>query len=79
MTDDAPLLRLERVLDAPPERIFAAWTDPALLRRRFAAEPDWTTPEATTDVRVGGGYRPTTEPLRPTTRPQAIRDSRTPR
>jgi uncharacterized protein YndB with AHSA1/START domain len=57
MTDEPPFLRLERVLDASPERVFAAWTDPAVLRRWFAAEPDWTTPEATTDVRVGGGYR----------------------
>ena len=57
MSDDQAVLRLERLLDAPPERIFAAWTDPALLRRWWAAEPDWTTPEATTDVRVGGRYR----------------------
>ena len=57
MTDDPLVLRLERLLDAPPERIFAAWTDPGLLRRWWAAEPDWTSPEATTDVRVGGRYR----------------------
>jgi uncharacterized protein YndB with AHSA1/START domain len=31
MTDDPRVLRLERVFDAPPERIFAAWTDPALV------------------------------------------------
>jgi uncharacterized protein YndB with AHSA1/START domain len=48
---------LERVLGARPERIFAAWTDPELLRRWWAAQADWTTPEATTDVRVGGRYR----------------------
>jgi uncharacterized protein YndB with AHSA1/START domain len=57
MTGDPAVLRLERLLDAPPERIFAAWTDPALLRRWWAAELDWTTPEAVTDVRVGGAYR----------------------
>ena len=55
MSDD--VLRLERLLDAPPERIFAAWTDPEILRRWWAAMPDWTTPEATTDVRPGGAYR----------------------
>jgi uncharacterized protein YndB with AHSA1/START domain len=54
---DEQVLRLERVLDAPPERIFAAWTDPGLLRRWWAAQPDWTTPEVVTDVRVGGRYR----------------------
>jgi uncharacterized protein YndB with AHSA1/START domain len=57
MTGDADVLRVERLLDAPPERVFAAWTDPAVLRRWWAAEPGWTTPEATTDVRVGGRYR----------------------
>ena len=29
----------------------------ALLRRWWAAEPGWTTPEAAADVRVGGAYR----------------------
>jgi uncharacterized protein YndB with AHSA1/START domain len=57
MIDEPQILRLERLLDAPPERVFAAWTDPELLRRWWAAEPDWTTPEASTDVRVGGQYR----------------------
>ena len=57
MSDDPRVLRLERLLAAPPERIFAAWTDPALLRRWWAAAQGWTTPEATVDVRVGGAYR----------------------
>jgi uncharacterized protein YndB with AHSA1/START domain len=57
VTTDALVLRVERVLDAPPERIYAAWTDPAVLRRWWAAQPDWTTADATTDVRVGGRYR----------------------
>ncbi|HEY6399332.1 MAG TPA: SRPBCC domain-containing protein [Solirubrobacteraceae bacterium] len=57
MTGGPAVLHLERLLDAPPERIFAAWTDPALLRRWWAAEPDWTGSEAATDVRVGGRYR----------------------
>jgi uncharacterized protein YndB with AHSA1/START domain len=57
VNDDPTVLRLERVFDAPPERVYAAWTEPALLRRWWAAEPGWTTPEATTDLRVGGAYR----------------------
>jgi uncharacterized protein YndB with AHSA1/START domain len=57
VNDDPTVLRLQRVFDAPPERVYAAWTDPALLHRWWAAEPGWTTPEATTDVRVGGAYR----------------------
>jgi len=57
VTENPRVLHLERLLDAPPERVFAAWTDPALLRRWWAAEPGWTTPEATVDLRPGGAYR----------------------
>jgi uncharacterized protein YndB with AHSA1/START domain len=56
MTSDPRVLRLERVLDGPPERIFAAWTDPAVLRRWWAAERDWECADASADVRVGGRY-----------------------
>jgi uncharacterized protein YndB with AHSA1/START domain len=57
VTTESLVLRLERVLDAPPERVYAAWTDPAVLRRWWAAQPDWTAADASTDVRVGGRYR----------------------
>jgi uncharacterized protein YndB with AHSA1/START domain len=50
-------LSLERSFDAPREAVFAAWTDPEVLRRWWAAGPDWDTPEAEVDLRVGGGYR----------------------
>ena len=47
--DDA--VRLERVLPAAPGAVYAAWTDPTLLRR-------WMSPlghaEVAVDVRVGG-------------------------
>src|SRR5262249_39039917 len=46
-------LVLNRVIDAPPEKVFAAWTKPLLLKQWFAPLP-WTTPDAETDVRVGG-------------------------
>jgi len=50
-------LRLERTFDAPRERVFDAWTDPKVLRRWWAASPDWDTAEAEVDLRVGGRYR----------------------
>ncbi len=50
-------LSLERSFDAPRDAVFAAWTDPEVLRRWWAAGPDWETPEAEVDLRVGGGYR----------------------
>ena len=51
-TDGRDLI-LKRVIDAPPEKVFRAWTEPTLLKRWFAPAP-WTTPSVETDVRVGG-------------------------
>jgi len=46
-------LVLTRIFDAPREKVFAAWTDPKLLKQWFAPRP-WTTPKVETDVRPGG-------------------------
>ena len=46
-------LVLERVFNAPPERVYQAWTDPELLKQWFAPKP-FTTPRAEMDVRQGG-------------------------
>lgn len=46
-------LVLSRLIDAPREKVFKAWTDPALLMQWFAPSP-WTTPFAQLDVRPGG-------------------------
>ena len=46
-------LVLTCTFDAPPEKVFRAWTEPDLLKQWFAPLP-WTTPRAETDVRPGG-------------------------
>jgi uncharacterized protein YndB with AHSA1/START domain len=52
-------IRIERVFDAPRDRVFAAWTNPELI-------PEWYGPRGTTttldymDVRTGGRWRFTT-------------------
>ncbi len=46
-------LVLTRIFDAPPEKVFRAWTEPELIKQWFAPLP-WTTPYAETDVRPGG-------------------------
>ena len=46
-------LVLSRLIDAPREKLFRAWTDPALLMQWFAPQP-YTTPRAELDVRPGG-------------------------
>jgi uncharacterized protein YndB with AHSA1/START domain len=49
-------IRIERVFDAPRDRVFAVFTDPGLI-------PEWWGPRGTTtvvdrmDVRAGGGWR----------------------
>jgi uncharacterized protein YndB with AHSA1/START domain len=46
-------LVLTREIDAPPEKLFRAWTQPELLKQWFAPLP-FTTPHAELDVRPGG-------------------------
>lgn len=57
MTAEGPTLRLERTFAASPERVFAAWTAPEVLRRWFAPGPGFTSTEVEVDLRVGGRYR----------------------
>jgi uncharacterized protein YndB with AHSA1/START domain len=51
-TSDRELVII-RLIDAPREKVFKAWTDPALLKQWFAPKP-YTTPVAELDVRPGG-------------------------
>lgn len=60
LTPDQPLLRLqiEKILPAPRDRVWKAWTDPAQLAAWLAdtsvSPPNPT--KATADLRVGGSY-----------------------
>lgn len=46
-------LVLTRLINAPREKVYAAWTQPDLLVQWFAPKP-WSTAHAEMDVRVGG-------------------------
>jgi uncharacterized protein YndB with AHSA1/START domain len=46
-------LVLDRLIDAPREKLFRCWTDPELLKQWFAPLP-YTTPQAELDARTGG-------------------------
>ena len=49
-------LVLERVVDLPPERVWAAWTTPELMTRWFTPAP-WRTIEVELELRPGGIFR----------------------
>ena len=46
-------LVLTRLIDAPTEKLYRAWTQPELLTQWFAPKP-YTTPVVETDLRPGG-------------------------
>lgn len=49
-------LVLERVVDVPPEEVWAAWTQPEHLKQWFTPRP-WTTVDCEIDLRPGGAFR----------------------
>jgi uncharacterized protein YndB with AHSA1/START domain len=51
-----PSLTLKRRLNAPPAKVFAAWTDPEKIKCWFGP-PGVETLAAESDARVGGRYR----------------------
>jgi uncharacterized protein YndB with AHSA1/START domain len=51
------VVRIERIFAAPAEEVFDAWTSPEVMRRWFHCGPEWDTPEAEVDLRVGGKVR----------------------
>jgi uncharacterized protein YndB with AHSA1/START domain len=55
-TAGATAIRITRLIPAPRETVFKAWTDPAELKRWWGP-PGFTTPAAEVDLRVGGAYR----------------------
>lgn len=46
-------LVLTRLIDAPPEKVYRAWIEPALLKQWFTPKP-WTVASAELDVRPDG-------------------------
>ena len=51
------VVHIERTFAASAGDVFDAWTSPEVMRRWFHCAPDWDTPEAQVDVRVGGKVR----------------------
>ena len=51
------VLEIERTFDAPAQEVFDAWTSEEVLMRWWHPDPDWETPSAQVDLRVGGKLR----------------------
>ena len=54
--DDATLI-IKRMLKAPPELAFRAWTTAEHIQQWMRPEPGMEIPMASMDLRVGGKYR----------------------
>jgi uncharacterized protein YndB with AHSA1/START domain len=54
--DDATLI-LKRILNAPQELAFKAWTTPEHIRQWMRPDPEMVVPLARMDLRVGGKFR----------------------
>jgi uncharacterized protein YndB with AHSA1/START domain len=54
--DDATLI-VKRLLNAPPERAFQAWTSAEHIKQWMCPEPGMVIPLASMDLRVGGKFR----------------------
>jgi serine/threonine protein kinase len=50
-------VRLEKAIPAPPDQVFAAWTDPARMADWLAPSDEFGPTDATVDLQVGGQYR----------------------
>lgn len=50
-------LSINRIINASPEAVYAAWLDPATIRRFMAGGANQRVTEARTDPRVGGTFR----------------------
>ena len=58
MTEESGyVVRIERTFPSSAEEVFDAWTSPEVMRRWFHCFPEWETPEAEVDLRVGGKVR----------------------
>src|ERR1700719_4238790 len=57
-TESETTLRLERLIAAPPELLYALWTEPAELVRWFAPQ-GYEVSVDVLDTRPGGGWRTT--------------------
>lgn len=57
MTVEHATFTLERTYDAPPAKVFAAWSTPEAKARWFVGQDEWVSKPLEQDFRVGGEER----------------------
>lgn len=49
-------ITVENMISAPVEKVWTTYTDPESVKKWNAASPDWHSPRAENDLRVGGEF-----------------------
>lgn len=49
-------ITIETTVNAPIDRVWAAWNNPRAIEQWNAATPEWHTPRASVDLREGGQF-----------------------
>ncbi len=55
-TSEKTAITIETTIKAPVEKVWELWTSPEHITKWNSASPDWHTPSATNDLRVGGKF-----------------------
>ena len=50
------VITIEAIINAPVQKVWEYWTKPVHIMQWNAASPDWHTPRAENDLRVGGSF-----------------------
>nr|WP_294905047.1 SRPBCC family protein [uncultured Lacibacter sp.] len=53
-TQSATVITVETIVNAPVEKVWDVWNNPDHITKWNSASPDWHTPWAKNDLRVGG-------------------------
>ena len=56
-TNKTTAITIEALIEAPVEKVWKYWTEPAHIVKWNNASDDWHTPHAENDLRVGGKDR----------------------
>ncbi|MES2704610.1 MAG: SRPBCC family protein [Bacteroidota bacterium] len=55
-TVNRPVLTVETTVNAPVSKVWEHWTKPEHITKWNSASPDWHTPRAENDLRIGGAF-----------------------